>query len=57
MPRRSADTLRATAIHGGWTASLFNPWQDYLPRLEQQMAAAEASTLYDRLCQRRPTVG
>lgn len=34
---------RATAIHGGWTASLFNPWQDYLPRLEQQMAAAEAA--------------
>jgi hypothetical protein len=33
----------AAAIHGGWKANLFNPWQDYLPRLEQQMDAAEAS--------------
>ena len=34
---------RAAAIRSGWKANLFNPWQDYLPRLEQQMDAAEAA--------------
>ena len=34
---------RAAAIRGRWKASLFNPWQDYLPRLEQQMATIEAA--------------
>ena len=36
------ELCRATAIRNGWKASVFNPWQDYLPRLEQQMATAEA---------------
>jgi hypothetical protein len=36
------ELCRAAAIRKGWRASVFNPWQDYLPRLEQQMAAAEA---------------
>jgi hypothetical protein len=34
---------RAAALRGGWKATLFNPWQDYLPRLERQMEAAEAA--------------
>jgi len=34
---------RSAALRGGWKANLFNPWQDYLPRLEQQMDAAEAA--------------
>ena len=34
---------RVVAARSGWTASLFNPWQDYLPRLEQQMDATEAA--------------
>lgn len=33
----------AAAIRGGWKANLFNPWEDYLPRLEQHMADAEAA--------------
>ncbi|MEN6458728.1 MAG: ferritin family protein [Thermoguttaceae bacterium] len=37
------DVARHAAIRGGFRATLFNPWQDYLPRLEQQMEAAEAS--------------
>ncbi len=37
------EVCRATALRSGWKANLFNPWQDYLPRLEQQMDAAEAS--------------
>ncbi|MFZ1933075.1 MAG: ferritin family protein [Thermoguttaceae bacterium] len=32
---------KAAAIRKGWRANLFNPWQDYLPRLEQQMETAE----------------
>jgi hypothetical protein len=32
---------RAGSMRGGWKANLFNPWQDYLPCLEQQMEAAE----------------
>ncbi len=43
--RYHADLLklcRAAAIRSGWRANIFNPWQDYLPRLEQQMDAAEA---------------
>jgi hypothetical protein len=34
---------RAAALRNGWKANLFNPWQEYLPRLEQQMDAAEAA--------------
>ena len=37
------ELCRAAAIRKGWTLSRFNPWQDYLPRLEQQMDAAEAA--------------
>jgi hypothetical protein len=40
------DLLRVcqfTSRRSGWKASLFNPWQDYLPRLEQQMDAVEAA--------------
>lgn len=36
---------RAAAIRGRWKAHLFNPWDDYLPRLEAQMAAAENGLL------------
>jgi hypothetical protein len=34
---------RAAALRKGWRANLFNPWEVYLPRLEQQMDAAEAA--------------
>jgi hypothetical protein len=37
------ELCRAAAIRSGWKANLFNPWQDYLPRLEQQMADTEAA--------------
>ena len=37
------ELARAAAIRSGWKANLFNPWEDYLPRLEQQMDAAEAA--------------
>lgn len=37
------EIARAAAMRNGWQAKLFNPWQDYLPRLEQQMEAAEAA--------------
>lgn len=37
------EVCRAAALRGGWKANLFNPWQEYLPRLEQQMDAAEAA--------------
>ena len=37
------EIARAAALRRGWKANLFNPWQDYLPRLEQQMDAAEAA--------------
>jgi len=37
------EVCRAAAIRGGWKANLFNPWEDYLPRLEQQMADTEAA--------------
>ena len=33
------EICRAAAIRGGWKTHLFNPWDDYLPRLEQQMDA------------------
>jgi hypothetical protein len=33
---------RSAALRGNWRANLFNPWQDYLPRLQQQMDAVEA---------------
>ena len=37
------EICRAAAIRSGWKAHLFNPWDDYLPRLEQQMDATEAA--------------
>ncbi|MBN2579768.1 MAG: hypothetical protein JXB10_12335 [Pirellulales bacterium] len=37
------ELCRTAANRGDWKASLFCPWQDYLPRLEQQMADTEAS--------------
>jgi hypothetical protein len=37
------ELARAASIRHGWKAGLFEPWQDYLPRLEQQMDAAEAA--------------
>ena len=37
------EICRAAAIRGRWRANLFNPWHDYLPRLEQQMATIEAA--------------
>ena len=35
------EVCRLAANRDGWKAGLFNPWQDYLPRLERQMQAAE----------------
>jgi ferritin len=37
------ELARAAAVRSGWKAKLFNPWQDYLPRLEWQMDAVEAA--------------
>jgi len=37
------EVCRAVAVRHRWKAHLFNPWEDYLPRLEQQMDAAEAA--------------
>ena len=37
------EVCRSATLRSGWKASLFNPWQDYLPRLEQQMEATEAA--------------
>jgi hypothetical protein len=37
------NVCKAAAIRSGWKANLFNPWQDYLPRLEEQMKEAEAA--------------
>jgi ferritin len=34
---------RAAAVHRGWKAAVFDPWHDYLPRLERQMDATEAA--------------
>jgi len=34
---------RSAALRGNWKANLFNPWQDYLPRLERQMHTAETA--------------
>ena len=36
------EVCRAAAARKGWKSQLFNPWNDYLPRLEQQMDAAYA---------------
>jgi hypothetical protein len=36
------ELCQAIATRRGWKASAFSPWRDYLPRLEQQMGAAEA---------------
>jgi hypothetical protein len=33
----------AAARRGGWSVNAFNPWQEYLARLEQQMSAAAAA--------------
>jgi rubrerythrin len=44
--RDHADLLRlckAAAVRGRWRANLFNPWQEYLPRLEQQMDETDAT--------------
>jgi hypothetical protein len=35
------ELCRVAAIRNGWRANIFNPWQDYLPRLEQQMEDTE----------------
>jgi hypothetical protein len=37
------ELCRTTALQCGWKANIFNPWETYLPRLEQEMAAAEAA--------------
>ena len=37
------EICRAAAVRGHWRANMFNPWQEYLPRLEQQMVATEAA--------------
>lgn len=37
------EVCRSVALRSGWKDNLFNPWQNYLPRLEQQMDAAEAA--------------
>jgi len=37
------EVCRAAALRSGWKVNLFNPWQEYLPRLEEQMDAAEAA--------------
>jgi rubrerythrin len=37
------EVCRSAALRSGWKPNLFNPWQDYLPRLEKQMDAAEAA--------------
>jgi len=37
------EVCRSAALRSDWKANLFNPWQDYLPRLEQQMDAAETA--------------
>ena len=36
------EICRGAAMRGAWKADRFNPWDDHLPRLEQQMDAAEA---------------
>ncbi len=37
------ELCHAAAIRHGWKVHLFNPWDDYLPRLERQMEASEAA--------------
>jgi hypothetical protein len=37
------NVCKAAAIRSGWKPNLFNPWQNYLPRLEEQMEDAEAA--------------
>jgi hypothetical protein len=37
------EVCRAAATRSGWKVGLFNPWEDYLPWLEQQMADTEAA--------------
>jgi hypothetical protein len=34
---------RFAAVRSGWKAKLFNPWEDYLPRLERQMDSTETN--------------
>ena len=37
------ELCREVAIRTVWRADIFDPWKDYLPHLEQQMHAAEAT--------------
>jgi len=37
------EVCRSAALRSGWRANLFNPWKEYLPRLEKQMDDAEAA--------------
>lgn len=37
------EACRAASIRGRWKANLFSPWNEFLPRLEKQMDAAEAA--------------
>ena len=37
------ELCREAAVRSGWSDRLFEPWQDYLPKLEQEMEAAEAA--------------
>ncbi len=44
--QQHADLLRIcrmAAMRRGWQASVFNPWEDYLPGLEASMGVAEAA--------------
>jgi hypothetical protein len=34
---------QSAVVRSGWSMSVFSPWHDYLPRLEQQMKVAEAA--------------
>jgi hypothetical protein len=36
------NVCRAASLRSGWNAKLFNPWQEFLPRIEDQMEDAEA---------------
>ena len=37
------ELCRKASERRGWRAGTFNPWKEYLPRLEQEMTQAEAS--------------
>jgi rubrerythrin len=40
------ELCRIATVRGGWNVSYLNPWQSYLPRLEQKMQEAEAEARY-----------